>query len=159
MQRREFVTLLCAAAAWPFAARAAAVTLTVMTALGSTASVQQVPPSWNGTFEWTHICKSPSGFGIKTRGVGNLELSYSESGEVEDNGTRHPERTLNGRLDGNTPENMPSAPGCSVTMLAPGTFSAFVTGSYTPVQNTFSASVYRVNSTPDARVQWQRKRV
>jgi hypothetical protein len=59
-----------------------------------------------------------------------------------------PENTLGGRLTGTIPERSQTIPPCTFTYVAPGTFSATVTGSYTPAQNTFSASAHAVNSTP-----------
>lgn len=91
---------------------------------------------WYGTFGWTHVCTGPPGFGIKTRGIGDVTLDYDGNGN------------LTGTLAGNTPENLPTSPTCSSKFLAPATFSAKLVGSYTPGQNTFSAQATDVQTTP-----------
>ena len=138
---------------------AVAVGAVVIAAFSSASLAQQAqtpPPSWHGTFEWKHFCQG-GGSTDETRGIGTLELSYSAYGHVDFSdvdGNRHrPEWTLNGRLTGTIPERRPTIATCSFTYVAPGTFSANVVGSYTPAQNTFSATVYRVNSTP-GRASW-----
>lgn len=91
---------------------------------------------WYGRFEWTHVCQGPPGFGIRTRGVGDVTLDYDGKGN------------LTGALAGTTPENLPTSPTCSAKFLAPATFSAKLVGSYTPGQNTFSAQATNVQTTP-----------
>ena len=89
---------------------------------------------WTGTFESTSVCEGPPGFGIKVRSIGDLALDHDGNGK------------LTGTLAGTTPENLSFAPSCSETMLAPGTFSARLVGSYAPVQNTFSAQAIDVKT-------------
>ena len=90
---------------------------------------------WYGTFGWTSVCDSPSGHGAKVRGVGDLTLDHDGRGN------------LTGTLAGTTPEGLPTGPGCSAKVVAPGTFSAKLVGSYTPGQNTFSAQATNVQIT------------
>jgi hypothetical protein len=91
---------------------------------------------WYGTFGWTSECDGPPGFGGKVRGVGDLTLDHVGGGN------------LTGTLTGTTPEGLPIAPKCSAKVLAPGTFSAKLVGSYTPGQNMFSAQATDVQITP-----------
>jgi hypothetical protein len=122
--------------------------LVATTEFGSDAMAQQAPPpSWHGTFEWKHLCLG-GGNADETRGIGTLELYYSASGSPDGLAGHRSDWTLNGRLTGTISERSQTIPPCSFTYVAPGTFSASVHGSYTPAQNTFSASAYGVNSTP-----------
>jgi hypothetical protein len=89
---------------------------------------------WVGTFESTSVCEGPPGFGIKVRSIGDLALDHDGNGN------------LTGTLAGTTPENLSFAPSCSETMLAPGTFSARLVGSYTPGRDTFSVRAVDVRT-------------
>lgn len=91
---------------------------------------------WYGTFGWTTVCDGPPGFGGKIRGVGDLALDYDGNGN------------LTGTLAGTTPEGLSIAPRCSAKVLAPGTFSAKLVGSYTPGSGTMSARAVDVQITP-----------
>ena len=122
---------------------AAAVTLIAMTAFDSTAFAQQAQPprpSWTGRFEWTHICVG-GGNRDETRGVSDLTLDHDGRGN------------LTGTLAGSTPERAQTIPSCSVTYVAPGTFSAKLVGSYTPGQDTFSVQAAEGRTTP-GRASW-----
>ena len=84
---------------------------------------------WYGTFNWNHDCEG--GMTDKTKGISDLALDYDGQGN------------LTGTLAGSIPDRVQVIQGCSVTFLAPGSFSARLVGSYTPGPGAFSAASRR----------------
>jgi hypothetical protein len=93
-----------------------------------------VQPDWSGRFEWTHSCQGRAS--DVTKGIGDVALYHDGQGN------------LTGTLVGGTPERAQTITPCTMTYVAPGTFSAKLKGSYTPGTQTFSAQAFDGQTTP-----------
>ena len=91
---------------------------------------------WYGRFEWKHDCKAA---GIR------MSLTATPISRSSDVGNGN----LTGTLTGRTPRrNQQIMPACTMTYLAPGTFSAKLKGSYSPRQETFNVEAFEGQATP-----------
>jgi hypothetical protein len=88
---------------------------------------------WYGRFEWKHDCRG--GMDV-THGDADLTLDDVGGGN------------LTGTLTGRTPQRNQTMPACTMTYIAPGTFSAKLKGSYTPGPETFFVEASEGQTTP-----------
>jgi hypothetical protein len=89
---------------------------------------------WYGRFKWTHDCQGT--MADVTHGDADITLDYDGRGN------------LTGTLTGSTPRRTQTLPSCTMTYIAPGTFSAKLKGSYTPGPETFFVEASEGQTTP-----------